>query len=502
MDRAHLPVRTAWPDSRGSKRSARHRTGRCAAGTGYGSYGQARPGCEPAQRPIWNRCVILVSDQPPNPIDVDVATLAHEARELAHHNLFLRLFQGSAVKANEATSLEEAISTVLNYLCTELGWPVGHAYLPTASGRFISSDIWYLDHPESYEPFRAVRKSLVLKPEFGPAGKVLTTGKPAWMTEDLKNSPVAAVDFAVVSSCETGFAFPILGEGEIVAILELFTNQVVPVEAELLTVMEQVGLQVGLVLERFRVRSVLMAFAAELERSNQELDEFASVASHDLQEPLRKIQSFGDRLRTKHAHLLPEEGQLYLDRMTDSASRMQTLINDLLAYSRVTVKAKPFEPVNLQTLIDGVTGDLEDQIARTEGKVVVESLPVLFADPLQMHQLFQNLVSNAIKFHRVGVPPVVHISAEQSLMEVVHTHPVVRKKCWKITVTDNGIGFMEKHSARIFKMFERLHGRGVYEGTGIGLAICRKIVEHHGGTISGVGVPDEGSVFTIMLPIR
>lgn len=423
----------------------------------------------------------------------------YEVTGSAHHHLYLRLFQGSAVEANEATSLDQAITTVLRYLCTELGWPVGHAYLANAHGALVSTDIWYLEHPDRYEPFTTATPDIHLQSGAGLAGRVLQTGKPSWIL-DLASDPTCprrevAIDPPLVS----GFAFPIIANSEIVAILELFNHEQLPADQELLTLMEQVGVQVGLVAERFRVRSVLEAVAVELERSNQDLEEFASIASHDLQEPLRKVQSFGNRLSDKHGHLLPEEGQLYLGRMIESAARMQTLINDLLVYSRVSAKPKKFEQVDLQAVVAEVTEALGDQISRTDGRIHAESLPTVSADPLQMNQLFQNLVSNALKFHRTDVPPEIHISAEM----IPGDHSAGSASAlpqWRITVSDNGIGFREKQSERIFKMFERLHGRGGYEGTGIGLSICRKILERHGGTITAAGVPDQGTVFTIMLP--
>ncbi len=425
----------------------------------------------------------------------------YELTGSAHHHLYLRLFQGSAVEANEAVSLDQAITTVLRYLCTELGWPVGHAYLANANGDLVPTDIWYLEHPQRYEPFTSATSRMQLHSGTGLAGRVLATGKPSWMFDITDDPTCPRREVIIDPPLATGFAFPVIANGDIVAILELFNHELLPVNQELLTLMEQVGVQVGLVAERFRVRSALEVIAVELSRSNHELEEFASIASHDLQEPLRKIQSFGNRLSEKHGELLPEDGQLYLGRMIESAARMQTLINDLLAYSRIAAKPKQFEQVNLQETVAHVTRELGDQIGRTNGQIHAESLPTITADPLQMNQLFQNLVSNALKFHRPDVAPEVHISAEMTTAEASDSFSRPDPQ-WRITVSDNGIGFKEKQSDRIFKMFERLHGRGGYEGTGIGLSICRKIVERHGGTITASGVPDQGTIFTITLPGR
>ena len=234
----------------------------------------------------------------------------------------------------------------------------------------------------------------------------------------------------------------------------------------------------------------------ELERSNQELQDFAYVASHDLQEPLRKIQAFGNLLEDEYGPILGEEGQTYLGRMRNAASRMQGLINDLLTFSRVTTKALPFSPVDLNLIAREVVIDLETLIQATHGKVTIEPLPTIEADPLQMRQMLQNLLSNALKFHKPGVPPVVNISAQAQV------DAQTGEELYLIAVKDNGIGFDEKYLDRIFTVFQRLHGRGEYEGTGIGLAVVRKIVARHGGTITARSSVSEGSTFLATLPVR
>lgn len=235
-----------------------------------------------------------------------------------------------------------------------------------------------------------------------------------------------------------------------------------------------------------------------LEISNRALQDFAYVASHDLQEPLRKIRTFGDRLQTRYAQDIDERGHDYLARMLNAAERMQTLISSLLNYSRVTTQAKPFERVALDEIVNGVLTDLEARIEETGAHVAVGGLPVVQADSLQMRQLFQNLIGNALKFQREGVIPEVQISARPLDSGDVVDNPVSRQ--WEITVQDNGIGFDDKYAMRIFEVFERLNDRSSYEGTGIGLAVCRKIVERHEGRIYASGSPGEGARFTIVLP--
>lgn len=241
--------------------------------------------------------------------------------------------------------------------------------------------------------------------------------------------------------------------------------------------------------ERKRAENELRHAMTRLQQSNRELEDFAYVASHDLQEPLRKIQAFGDLLKSKHGAELPPQGRDYIERMQSAAKRMQVLINDLLAFSRVTTKAQPFAPVDLAGVAHDVARDLEVRLHDAGGKLVIGELPTIDADPLQMHQLLQNLVSNGLKFHRENVAPIVEIRGE------------TQNGLARIIVSDNGIGFEQKYADRIFTMFERLHGRGKYEGTGIGLAICRKIAERHGGEISAEGKVGEGATFVVLLPV-
>jgi two-component system, LuxR family, sensor kinase FixL len=243
-------------------------------------------------------------------------------------------------------------------------------------------------------------------------------------------------------------------------------------------------------------------YAAELERSNHELEQFAYVASHDLQEPLRKIRTFGDRLQMKCADKLDEAGSDCLLRMQSAAARMQTLIDGLLSLSRVTTQGQSFVVVDLAKIAREVASDLEIQIEKAEGRVEVGHLPAIQADPLQMRQLLQNLVANSLKFHRVEVPPVVKLEG-RFVSERGRRRPggSVAEELCRIVVEDNGIGFEQKYHERIFGVFQRLHPRDVFEGMGIGLALCRKIVERHHGTITARSIPGQGSVFEILLPV-
>jgi len=226
-----------------------------------------------------------------------------------------------------------------------------------------------------------------------------------------------------------------------------------------------------------------------LEQSNQDLEEFAYLASHDLQEPLRKITTFSDRLREKD-HSLSEETNEYLQRMQKAAYRMSNYINDLLEYSRATRQPKYYVPISLNKIATQVLDDLSNQIKMNHATVNLEKLPTLEVNPVHFPKLIQNLVSNAIKYHREGVDPIVTLSS--AFCE--------KTKQWKIEVSDNGIGIEGIYFSKIFKPFERLHGKSDFEGSGIGLAICDKIVNRHHGTITVQSKPGQGTTFIVTLP--
>jgi PAS domain S-box-containing protein len=254
------------------------------------------------------------------------------------------------------------------------------------------------------------------------------------------------------------------------------------------------------VTEQREAAEALERKAEELARSNAELEQFAFVASHDLQEPLRKIRAFGDRLQMKCAAVLPTDGADYLARMQNAAARMQTLIADLLTFSRVISRTEPFVTVDLAQVTREVMSDLEVRVEKVGATVTVGALPQIQADPMQMRQLLQNLIGNALKFQSPGVPPRVQI-AGRLVARTDETGGSAPTWC-ELTIEDNGIGFDEKYLEKIFAVFQRLHNRQEYEGTGIGLAVCRRIVDRHGGSISARSKLGAGATFVVQLPVQ
>lgn len=229
----------------------------------------------------------------------------------------------------------------------------------------------------------------------------------------------------------------------------------------------------------------------KLKRLNKEMQEFVFFASHDLQEPVRKVHMFSDLLKNEQGALSEEQRSDYFDRMLDAAERMRAMIDDLLAYSRVTTRGQAFVKVGLSNPVSRALQILDLLIEETHARISVDDLPAVEADPSQMTQLFQNLIENALKFRREDRPPEIMIHSE-----------LVENDLARIMVEDNGIGFDEKNLERVFAPFERLHGKGNFKGTGIGLAICRKVVERHGGTITARSSPGKGSTFIIELPVK
>ena len=242
--------------------------------------------------------------------------------------------------------------------------------------------------------------------------------------------------------------------------------------------------------ERMKAEEELKRAVDDLQRSNKELQQFAYVASHDLQEPLRTVASYVELLAMKYRGKLDEKADQYIAFAVEGASRMSTLINDLLAYSRVGTQEKTFSSVELSSVLRNVLASLASAISRTGAQLTHDDLPVVTGDETQLSQLFQNMITNAIKFRKKDVPPVIRITARSDKNE------------WVFGVQDNGIGIDPAYHDRVFAIFQRLHTREEYPGTGVGLAICRKIVERHGGRIWVESAPAQGSSFYFTLPVK
>jgi signal transduction histidine kinase len=294
---------------------------------------------------------------------------------------------------------------------------------------------------------------------------------------------------------QTRIAVPLFSRGEIVGALNIRSLRPNAYDEEQLALAERIGAQIaGTIANAFAYEKLAEAqkslekAVTELQRSNQELEQFAYVASHDLQEPLRKIASFCSLLEARYAGELDEKANTYIHFIVDGATRMQALVNDLLLFSRVTTRGKEFVPTDTAAALREALENLEIAMAECGAQVTHDdSLPTVAADPTQLTQLFQNLIGNAVKYRRDEAPRI-HVSVEETAND------------WVFAVRDNGIGFEQEYADRIFIIFQRLHTREEFSGTGIGLAVCKKIVERHGGRIWVDSEAGMGSTFSFALP--
>lgn len=250
--------------------------------------------------------------------------------------------------------------------------------------------------------------------------------------------------------------------------------------------------------ERKLAEQQILKYTQQLESQNKELQKFAFAAAHDMKEPLRKIQLYNSMVLEAEELLLSARQKDYLLRAADAAKRMQGLIDDMLSFTKVSEQSIAFENVNLQDVVEELTTFFAETLEDTGGKIIATNLPGMYGIPFQVRQLLENLIGNSLKYHRKGVPPEIVVTA--GVESILNPSTGRQENILLLTVADNGIGFDQHYAMKIFEMFERLHTRDEYPGTGIGLAICRKIVENHRGTIQATSQPGEGAVFNIYLP--
>lgn len=255
--------------------------------------------------------------------------------------------------------------------------------------------------------------------------------------------------------------------------------------------------------ESYYYKKALEQKIAQLDKSNRNLQDFVYIASHDLQEPLRKISTFTDQLGSKFENLSLQEKDMYIRRILNSTRNMQTLLEDLLSFSRLSFNEKKFEKVAIKECIEAVLSDLEIKMEESGATVSCSNIPEIEAYPSQIKQLFSNLIGNALKFRKAGEPPVITVNCSTVTHEEYDQLPLAKDcKYLRMVVEDNGIGFEPEFSERIFMIFQRLNGKTEYSGSGVGLAICKRIVENHHGFIFATGHPDKGAAFTILLPYQ
>lgn len=390
----------------------------------------------------------------------------------------------------EADTFSQAAPEVLREVCECLGWSVGALWVVDKTANLLRCvDLWH-DPGTQFPEFEAKSRAETFVSGVGLPGRVWASGEPAWIRDVTTDGNFPRAPVAIKEGLHGAFGFPIRAGNEVSGVMEFFSRHIQQPEDELLEMFAALGSQIGQFAERKRMESALEEKAKELERSNQELEQFAYIASHDLQEPLRMIASYTQLLERRYKERLDADALQFISYAVDGAARMQALINDLLAYSRVGTRAKAFVLIDCADVVRRALKNLEIAIEESGAKVVVADLPKVQGDLTQLTQLFQNLVGNAIKF-RGDKPPAIHISAQ-----LEEEGPSV----WHFAVRDEGIGIDPQYFERIFVIFQRLHTREEYPGTGIGLAVCKKIVERHGGQIWVESEVGKGSTFHFTIP--
>jgi len=410
----------------------------------------------------------------------DVARLRAERLLAAQH--------GSTRILAESPNLGVAIPLILQTICEGLGWQVATMWLTDAQANTLRCFQTWRSPFSLAKGFLEKNRSITLTKGAGLARRVWAKGKALWIPNILNADVFPRDGPAAKAGLRGAVAFPVwLGE-ELFGVIEFFSEKIEPQDRAVLEMLSTVATQISSFIERTGAEEQLRQTSANLQRSNADLQQFAYVASHDLFEPLRMIASYLQLLSQRYASKLDDEAQEFIQFAVDGAKRMDALIRDLLAYSRVDFRGREFTPTRCEEVLEAATANLKVAIEESAATISHGPLPIVLADAVQITQVFQNLLSNAIKF-RGREAPRIEVNAERQNSE------------WLFTVRDNGIGIDPKFFDRIFVIFQRLHTREQYPGTGIGLAICKKIIERHGGRISVKSAPGEGSCFSFTLPV-
>ena len=398
----------------------------------------------------------------------------------------------------DARSTAETMPHVIQTLCENLGYAYGARWVIDPKECVLrSTESWCVSDP-AVDEFRRSSTASVETP--GKAGglnrKVWATNAPVWIADVSQETTLRRRDAAIEAGLHSAFAFSILVGGEFYGVMEFFARETRPRDERVLEIAKTVSHQVGQFIGRNHAEAALCEAneqltqkAQELARSNAELEQFAYVASHDLQEPLRMISSYTQLILRRYGDRFDSDGKEFMDFVVDGAARMKQLIEDLLAYSRVGTHGKDFEPTDCETVLQKACANVRAAIENNGAVITHDPMPKIDADDTQLVQLFQNLISNAIKF-RGDAAPSIHVRAKD------------QGDAWLFAVEDQGIGIEPQYFERIFMVFQRLHNKAEYPGTGIGLAICKKVVDRHGGQIWVESEPHHGSKFFFTLPKR
>jgi PAS domain S-box-containing protein len=461
----------------------------------------ASPARLPAERrwPEQGELVVVRRDGSPVPVEIRSSViddagetttvyLLRDRTEKWRADEEQRLLQDLSLAIAEASDLESALRLALQMIGEVTGWTAGESWLPDAAGKRIQrGPVW--SRLDGLADFHKASEEYTFAPGQGLPGRAWRSGKAVWVDDITTDPEFLRSELAQACGLHTGIAIPVLASDKVVAVIAFYHTEIREKDVRLIGLVSAVAAQVGTLIQRRRTEEALQRHAEDLARSNAELEQFAYVASHDLQEPLRMVASYTQLLAKRYGDKLDGDAHEFIDFAVEGVTRMQQLIHDLLAFSRVGTRGEPFQPTSLDAVLDRVLRDIEPAVEACGAQITREPLPVVNVDAAQLYQVFQNLIVNALKF-RGSEPPQVRISVARE------------KESWVIAVTDNGIGIAEEYFPRIWALFQRLHSRAEYPGTGIGLSICKKIVERHGGRIWVESEPGHGSTFFFTLTDR
>jgi signal transduction histidine kinase len=388
----------------------------------------------------------------------------------------------------ESPDVNGATDRIVQTVCEQLGWQAGGLWRVVEKVRLIRCEMLYVTSSDLSEFAESTRK-LSFSIGTGLPGRVWELREPVWI-EDIST----VTDFSGALALEkwgvrSVIGFPIRYNATVCGVMQFFSSKIQPRDEALLQTLSAVGSQIGQFIERKLAHEQLKQTSSNLARSNMELQEFAYVTSHDLSEPLRMIASYLQLLEERHGAFLNPEAREFIGYAVDGAERMHRMIQDLLAYARVESRGQEFCLVDCESIVSSAIQNLKVAIGETHAVIEHDTLPTVTGDSVQLTQVFQNLISNAIKF-RGKTSPRIRVSVERKEQE------------WLFTVKDNGIGIDQKNFDRVFVLFQRLHTRQEYSGTGIGLAVCKKIIDRHGGRIWIESQPGQGTAVFFTIPMH
>jgi PAS domain S-box-containing protein len=399
----------------------------------------------------------------------------------------LSLLKAMALAIGASEDLHTALGLTLQQIGEFAGCVAGESWIPGSAGdALLRGPVWARSDSELQEFHRASEACRFQRGE-GLPGQAWESGSPVWSNDVTEEPYFVRAALARDAGLGAAFAVPVLAGSTVVAVIVLYHSDQRPPDAGVVDLVATVAAQLGTLIQRKQAEDRLAQHTEELARSNAELEQFAYVASHDLQEPLRMVASYTRLLERRYRDKLDADACEFIEYAVEGVTRMQQLILDLLALSRVKTRGEAFELVELEPVLDHVLRDLGSSVDECQATISWDPLPCVYADAGQIAQVLQNLIANALKFRRDEAPRI-HLSARREA------------GTWVFSCRDNGIGIAEDYYDRIFVIFQRLHTRDQYPGTGIGLSICKKIIERHGGRMWVASEPGRGSEFFFTLP--